>query len=121
MTSIKDSNIASLPVLPSPEQHLALTDLVEPIPLTFSRSIVCTAFTSSSATYLLTAYAEQIRSEKSIRLQLISDLCRQKQNLTLNDLVRLAPLTISRSAVYTTTDCVSATYLLTGREKNSAK
>lgn len=46
------------------KQNQTLTVLIRPTPLTFSDSIVPTAADGASATYMLTAQIEQIRSRK---------------------------------------------------------
>lgn len=100
------------PLSPKPEQNLTLTDLIRPLQLTISSSIVPTADDGSFSTYLRIVQTDQIGSKKSERLHHRARLYRQKQNLTLTDLIRLTPLIASCTTALTFSDGTFATYLL---------
>lgn len=81
------------------KQNRTRTDVVRPTALTISRTTVLTVADGSSAVYLRTVQAEQEGSEKSVHSHLSSASLspKTKQILTLTDLVRPTPFTISRS------------------------
>lgn len=86
------------------KQHFTLTYFVQPTLFAVSHSTVPKAANGFSAIYLLTVKTEHIRSEKSVRSHHSTALYRQKQSLTVIDLVRRRSLFVSHSTVHTAAD-----------------
>lgn len=94
------------------KNYLEPAALVSCTPLTISCIAVITAAKDFFSTYLVTPETEQIRTDRSVLLNLFTSFHRQKRDL-LADLNHLTPRTIFCNVIHTTADGCSATYLLT--------